>query len=244
MHKFLCLIFAVIFSGGYVANATAQQGDPSAAVFPAPFAAEYKVKVGAARGEMTLELSRLDNHYHARALTRPRGLATLLTRGTLIETSHFNVTADGIVPLNYSSVDGISRKNRDSTLDFDWTTGTVSGHYGDQAVELAIEPGTVDRLLVQFALMRDLLDDGEPRPITMVYKQGLRSLEAERVEETRIEVPYGELDTVVVRHVQDGGKRVTTFWCAPDLDYLPVRIEQLRKGKIEFRGELTAVSRP
>jgi len=39
-----------------------------------------------------------------------------------------------------------------------------------------------------------------------------------------------------------GSKRITTMWCVEALDYLPVIIEQHRKGKLKMRAVLSSYS--
>ena len=49
----------------------------------------------------------------------------------------------------------------------------------------------------------------------------------------------GEFDVIGIRHQAEGSKRATTLWCAAELGYLPVVIEQHRKGKLRVRATLT-----
>ncbi|MDH3752084.1 MAG: hypothetical protein OEU40_15990, partial [Gammaproteobacteria bacterium] len=51
-------------------------------------------------------------------------------------------------------------------------------------------------------------------------------------------VPAGEYEAVGIQHQAEGSKRVTTLWCVEELDYLPVIIEQHRKGKLRVRAVL------
>ena len=51
-------------------------------------------------------------------------------------------------------------------------------------------------------------------------------------------VASGEFDVIGIQHQAEGSKRQTTLWCAKKLDYLPVVIEQHRKGKLRVRATL------
>ena len=44
------------------------------------------------------------------------------------------------------------------------------------------------------------------------------------IGEERIETALGTFDTAVIRRERENGKRKTTFWCAADLGFLPVKI--------------------
>ena len=49
----------------------------------------------------------------------------------------------------------------------------------------------------------------------------------------------GKFDVIGLQHQAEGSKRKTTFWCAPELDYLPVIIEQHRLEKLKVRAMLS-----
>jgi hypothetical protein len=57
-----------------------------------------------------------------------------------------------------------------------------------------------------------------------------------------IRTKAGTYEVVGIQHQKEGSSRVTTLWCAAELDYLPVVIEQHRDGKLNFRATLTSYS--
>ena len=67
----------------------------------------------------------------------------------------------------------------------------------------------------------------------------MRVAEVRDVGTKRVETKAGQYDVVGIQHQKQGSKRVTTLWCARELGYLPVIIEQHRKGKLNFRATLT-----
>ncbi|MCK4587906.1 MAG: DUF3108 domain-containing protein, partial [Gammaproteobacteria bacterium] len=67
----------------------------------------------------------------------------------------------------------------------------------------------------------------------------LKSYDAVIQKTETIETPAGEFETIRVN--RDDGKRVTTLWCAPDLNYLPVRIEHYKKGDTKVNAYLVKV---
>jgi hypothetical protein len=58
-----------------------------------------------------------------------------------------------------------------------------------------------------------------------------------------LETAVGKLDTVVYTSQRKGAKRLTRLWIAPGLGYLPVRAEQVNKGKRELQLQLKSVER-
>jgi hypothetical protein len=54
----------------------------------------------------------------------------------------------------------------------------------------------------------------------------------------KIKTKAGTFDAVGIRHQKEGSSRTTTMWCVEELGFLPVIIEQHRKGKVNFRATL------
>ena len=55
----------------------------------------------------------------------------------------------------------------------------------------------------------------------------------------------GKLDTGMYESTREGGSsRTSRFWMAPSLEFLPVRAEQIRKGRVETVMVLQKVDRP
>ena len=54
-----------------------------------------------------------------------------------------------------------------------------------------------------------------------------------------MKVPYGRFEATGIQHQAEGSSRITTLWVVEELGYLPVIIEQHRKGKLQVRAVLT-----
>jgi hypothetical protein len=58
------------------------------------------------------------------------------------------------------------------------------------------------------------------------------------IESKLVKVPAGTFTAIGVQHQAENSSRVTTLWCVEELGYLPVVIEQHRKGKLRVRAVL------
>jgi hypothetical protein len=74
-------------------------------------------------------------------------------------------------------------------------------------------------------------DDGKSEP-----------LHFERAGTESLTVPHGKYDTIQVDR-QHKSDRVTTTWLAPELGWLPVRVEQREDGELVARLNLTDLTR-
>jgi hypothetical protein len=87
--------------------------------------------------------------------------------------------------------------------------------------------------------MHDLLNGQHSDSYVLFDVEKMRVATIREAGNKNVKTPAGRYDVVGIQHQKEGSSRVTTLWCAPELDYLPVVIEQHRKGKLKFRATLT-----
>ena len=203
-----------------------------------PHRAEYKVKISVVSGQLNTELKATDTGYTATHVIKPTGLSRMITHGTMNVSSTFSADAQGIKPITYHAVDTI-RDDPETQIAFDWNTNEASGTVGDEDVLLHLDGIAHDSVSIQYALMHDLLNGGPDSTYVLFDVDKMRVAEVRDVGTKRVETKAGQYDVVGIQHQKQGSKRVTTLWCARELGYLPVIIEQHRKGKLNFRATLT-----
>lgn len=145
-------------------------------------------------------------------------------------------------PLQYSYKDTNKKKERDVSLVFDWDKKTVTNTINGDPWNMSITPDTQDKLIYQINIMLSLLENSNLKTIEINVADGgkLKTFNAIIKKKETIETPAGKFETIRVN--RDDGKRVTTLWCAPSLNYLPVRIEHYRKGKTKVNAYLVKVT--
>ena len=207
-----------------------------------PHTAEYKVKISMLGGQLNTELRATDTGYVATHVIRPTGISRILARGTIRETSEFDAVTDGIRPRLYSSKDTISRDKEDVSVRFNWETGEARGTVNGEEVVSIMDDLAYDRVSIQYELMHDLLNQGHGSTYTMFEIGRLRHVNVRIVGTREIDTPVGQFAAIGIQHQAEGSKRVTTLWCAEELGYLPVIIEQHRNGKLRVRATLRKYS--
>lgn len=203
-----------------------------------PHSAVYKVKIAVLGGELRTELVPTATGFEATHIIRPTGMSRMLVGGTIEETSVFDTVADGVKPREYRSQDTLSRDKTTAAVVFDWETGEARGTVNGEDVVSEIEGLAHDRVSIQYEVMQDLLNDTTSDKYTMFELDKLRPVNISIVGEKSVEVPAGQFRVIGIRHQAEGSKRATTLWCAEDLGFLPVIIEQHRKGKLKVRASL------
>ena len=206
-----------------------------------PHTAQYKVRISVVSGQLNTELRRTANSYTANHVIRPTGMSRLITRGTMDVSSEFDNGPDGVKPVRFHAVDTI-RDEPEIDLNFDWDTNEVSGTVGEEDVLLQLEGIAHDSVSIQYQLMHDLLSGNASPQYTLFDIDKLRVVNVSNAGKKEVKTKAGKYTAVGVRHQKDGSSRITTLWCVEELGFLPVIIEQHRKGKLKFRATLVSYS--
>jgi hypothetical protein len=207
-----------------------------------PHQAEYKVKISVLGGQLNTELRVTPDGYIATHVVKPTGMAKLLARGQISETSQFRTAEDGIRPVNFRADDSLTRDKIKASIQFDWESGEASGTVNGEAVSSTMEELAYDHVSIQYELMFDLMN-GDPSPQYVLFDiDELKTINVSKIGHRTVKVPAGKFEAIGVQHQVVGSKRITTMWCVEALDYLPVIIEQHRKGKLKMRAVLTSYS--
>jgi hypothetical protein len=203
-----------------------------------PHTAEYKVRFSVASGRLNTELEATEFGYVARHTIVPTGLSRLVRRGSIAEVAEFATNAHGVSPIAYRSRDSLSSDKVRADIRFDWDANEASGTINDEDLVSALQGLSYDRVSIQYALMHDLLDDGPNTQYRMFDVDKLKTVNVRSIGHKQIKVPAGTFNAIGIQHQAENSSRVMTLWCAEELDYLPIIIEQHRKGKLRVRATL------
>ena len=165
-----------------------------------------------------------DGSYVATSRTEPVGVFALIRDETRIERSEWTWEGGRLKPIEYR-YRRTGRKPREIDIAFDWEANIARHHSPGASWRLPVPPGTMDKFSFILAMMHDL-GRGE-RSVEYTIADGGRRLKRyvlTGIGEERITTALGRFDTAVVRRERENSERKTTFWCAADLGFLPVKI--------------------
>jgi hypothetical protein len=219
---------------------------PSAAEIPQPFLATYSVEWrGMGAGTSTIELTKTSpDSFRYQSRNAARGIFRIALPDTITQTSELSIVDGKVVPKHFSADDGSSDTARDVDLTFDWNALQVTGTAENKPVSAPLDEGVQDAGSVQIALMRELAAGRSPTSFRMIDKNEVKEYQYTREGEATLDTPLGKLETVIYSSQRTGGStRLTKLWIAPSLGYIPVRAEQLRKGKREFTMQIRTLQR-
>ena len=203
-----------------------------------PHTAEYKVSVSIFGGQLNTELRATADGYVATHVIKTTGMSRMLASGSITESSSFVPVGNGIRPRSFHSDDSLTREKLQADIDFDWGTNEAVGVVNSQAYSTQMDAAAFDRVSIQYELMSDLVRGSSSDEYLLFDIDEFKTITVRNIGHRTVSVPAGKFEAIGVQHQTPGSKRVTTMWCVKEFGYLPVIVEQHRKGKLRMRAEL------
>jgi len=210
-----------------------------------PFTASFAITWhGMSAGTAQVQLQRLaDGRWSYQSISTARGLFRLAMPAELHSRSLFTIRDDHIVPEQFTAEDGTSGTGKDQDVRFDWNAGRVTGTAERRRVDLPLQPGLLDSLSVQVALMHELLSGRTPKYFVLLDKDKVKDYNYTAQGEENLQTVLGERHTVIFRSARPGSADGTFFWCAPDMGYLPLKVERREGKSVQWSMTLLSASR-
>ena len=202
---------------------------------PTPFEADYIIRVkGTKIARMTRHFSRLESGmYQYRSETRTMGLISLFRKDLIIETSNWHLDDQKLVPIDYYYDHSGGNRDRRVSINFDWENSRITNSIDGSSWKMPTTPDILDKLLYQLALMYDLQAGKRSFNYTVADGGKTKVYNFEIIGEEIVATPLGDLNTIKLERHKPNSRRKSTLWCAKDLEYLPIKVENIEKdGKV------------
>ena len=205
-----------------------------------PHIAEYKIKISVLGGKLNTRIEATDTGYYAQSSIVATGLSRILAGGTIRESSAMTMYREGLRPQQFRSIDTLTKGGQTVDLMFDWDAHTVGGLIDGADFQAGLDALVHDRVSLQYGLMLDLLSGIEREDYALQDAERLKLLSITNIGTKSVKVPFGTFEAIGIQHQAENSSRITTLWCVEELGFLPVIIEQHRKGKRQMRAVLTS----
>ena len=151
---------------------------------------------------------------------------------SLNESSTFYVEDQQIIPTRYENQSSALGKKRSAILTFDWENNLVHNDVKDKPWNLAINPKTLDKLSIQLQVRQDLKMGKNEFDYQIADGGYIKNWRFEREKMETINTKLGRVSAIKIIRTDnlEKGKR-TSFWFAPKLDYLLVKMEHKEDGE-------------
>ena len=192
----------------------------------APFNATYNFNIeGKYNGTASRVLTQTGNQYFYNVNASVGKLASAK------QTANF-VNANGaILPVSALTQYKILGAGRTTTLNFNNAKKQLVTNYKGQSKVIALPQPAYDDLSLEIQIREDLKAGKFRGNYYMADRNTVEAVPFKKSAMTRITVPAGTFDVVRIDRVHDDKDRQTSFWLAPKLDYLPVKVVQNNDGR-------------
>jgi hypothetical protein len=238
----LTLVASLFFNAAYAHSSSDSPADPDPHHRPIlnPFSADYTLKKkGITIGKIRLSLARADDRWRFETHAETAGMATMFSDDTVTENTLLAIGENGIQPLHYRYLRSGGKDDKNLQTEFDWkkTVARVTGQGKTTSVEL--KDNTLNEHAVTLALILALKSGFSEKTYGVLDEARLETQTYTNGGEEKVKVPAGEFDAVKV--VRKHGSRETIGWYSPTLNYLPVKIQSFKDGKLKSEMELLPV---
>lgn len=204
--------------------------------------ARYNItKYGATIARLNMSLQANNGQAQYNLHTEAVGLMAAISDEELTETSRLHQAEDQSWKLEKFSQQRAADKTRYQTFSITTDNDTLraQGEYNGKPFSLNPQPPVWDRSSVQLALTCDLLAENKPHPAydyTVIDNGSITKYHFEYRGQENIRIADKKFDALKFERIS--GERSTLFWLAPTLSYMPVRMEQYKKGSLHLRMNL------
>lgn len=207
--------------------ASAKNIQPSTADYSFTIEDKYK-------GTATRTLTNSGNAWKYNMSARVAGVASAS------QSSNFSLSGTSVIPSDANTTYKVFGIGSTHKLSFNPSKKQVVSNYKGKSQTLSMPQQAFDDLSLEIQIRQDLLNGKFSGNYYMAKKDKVEKTPFKKSGSAKITVPAGTFDTIRVDRVHDDNSRSTSFWLAPSLDYLPVKVSQVNDGK-KMDLELTKI---
>jgi hypothetical protein len=208
-----------------------------------PYTAKYSViSSGTTVAEAVYTLTRSGQNWEFHAHAKPSRMVSLFISTEIDEYSRLEARGGSLRPLHYryEQTTGKAQDRKMLQADYDWQAGSLNVSNGAASHRLALKPDTYDPLSAQLAVIQCVKNNCGNMDYRVLDEMELQQRRFERESAETVKTALGDYSTVTVGYRK--GKRHTIMWLAPDLHYIPVKIQQFRGKELKSEMRIGAVT--
>lgn len=199
------------------------------------FTATYAVKADGKSGTATRTLTKNGNDYSYTVKGSAAGIASLN------QSAKFSLSNGKILPSTATMSVKVLGVGNTHSIKFNNSAKTVASTYKDKTTNIAMPKQAYDDLSLEAQIRQELINGKFSGTYHLVKKKAIETTKFKKSGTSSLTVPAGTYEVVRIDRVHDDSDRATSFWLAPSLNYLPVKVSQVNGGKT-ISMELTKVN--
>lgn len=199
------------------------------------YSATYAVKADGKSGTATRTLTKNGNNYSYSVKASALGIASVS------QSAHFSLSGGKIIPSSSNMSVKIFGVGNTHAIKFNNGAKTVASTYKGKTTNLKMNGQAYDDLSLEAQIRQELMNGRFSGNYQLVKKTEIETTRFKKSGTSKITVPAGTYDVVRIDRVHQSKGRATSFWVAPSLNYLPIKVSQTRDGKV-ISMELTKIN--
>lgn len=197
-----------------------------------PYKATYHVKKkGSVIAELTYQLKQDAESWKLNTAAKPKGLAALVSNLTIKEESLFKLQHGLVSPISYSLAP--SQKNsKNPPVKIEYKPAKANHSSGSTNTTLTHEGPAYDSLSLQTQLMLDAQQNKANIDYQVIDDGQLQNQQYTKQAEELVSISRKQKHKAV-KYSRSYGNKEVHMWFAPELNYLLVKMQKYRKGKLK-----------
>lgn len=223
----------------YVKQSTSPSNVATQAFPFSEYEAQYSIKFhGVKAGESTHRLhKRPDGMYHFESKTTP--IFDFIPY-RYYESTDFVWEDNQFVPQNYFYDFHEGKRLKKGNVAFDWNNKKLFNKVSKEPWEAPLTDNIQDKLTQSLKLRYDLIHNQTNLVYNVAEDDEVKEYAFRILGEEKIETSIGTFIAVKVEHIHRKGHRTNT-WFAKKLNYLPIKVTHIRKGRVVGQGEILSL---
>ncbi|MFQ3313799.1 MAG: hypothetical protein ACI8SC_003020 [Colwellia sp.] len=192
--------------------------------------------VGKAIRELTyLDDNKIQYHYET-------DINWLIFSDKRSETAIVKIENNKVIPLSYDYQREGTGTDKAYQWQYDLAAQTATNLKKDKKISLDFSDGLLDKLSYHLQNRIDLINNPEQKRFiypVISTKGSIKNYQYQYDGEEEIILPYGLVKTIRLKREIIEKKRITYAWFAPELNYLLVKLYQVKAGTEQFEAQLS-----
>lgn len=212
------------------------------------FTAKYAIqKFGIKLAEAKYKLSRTESGYTFSQNTKLFGFASMFRNDTVAATSSIDKVNGELLLKKYSYKQTGEEENKNEDISINWDTehkplkGKITGIVSGRKIEYETTKPVWEALSFQIPLMLDADEKKKSYRYSAIIQGEIDTYDFELVSQEAINFANKDYQTLHVVRTDPLKDRQLHLWLAPELNNLPILIENYRDGKEHSRMQLESV---
>jgi len=160
------------------------------------------------------------------------------------ETAIVNVKNNQVIPLHYDYHREGTGRDKSYQWQYNLANKTATDLKNDKQISLNFTDGLLDKLSYHLQNRIDLIN--KPQQKRFIYpvistRGSIKNYEYQYDGKEELILPYGLVKTIRLKREIIEKKRITYAWFAPELNYLLVKLYQVKAGAEQFEAQLSAL---